>query len=605
MATLSTETQAIIDRLVREGELLRNDGAHSIKSVKETITVEFAKFAAIFDQMKGSLAGLSKTSAANLVIAQEDAKLRGLTAQERLDYLRKQSEMEQRKQELENQRLKREEDDAKDDANKKEKGPGLLKTMAGFFSGIKDFFKKAALLLAGGVIAYEFIAGMIEEKFDIKIPTVIEGFKKLGEFLKLIDWTALGNAILSIIAVATGFKIALGLLSVAISALAGIKILGSLLPGGRPPIIIPPPTPVPPGSPPGARYNSAGRLIGPDGRFITTPTPPPPPPPPPRPGLVRRVAGQIANVVGGNKAKAALTIASMAGVGYVNGGTDNTTLDATAGQEDLLAAINERDTSLMGVLSETASSAVVGGALGGTLGAASGLLTGGVTAVPGAMAGAITGAISGAVWGFATTVALGAKRAFDDMGEGVDELPNSVEEALREEKAAFEAGMEGRVEAIKATAQAAEEFLKQNQSKLEEKQKEIASIQSQLESEGTNEGLKSSLRARLDGLNTDLELLQRQSDVSENILQRKKQELENQIVLPAGTNIEQLGKIIETVGNGGNGASGAVVINKQGDVTNLQTTNMNKSNAVSYRQNMHGFGGGSGSRWEAIPGMFG
>ena len=93
MATLSTETQAIVDRLVREGELLRNEGAHSIKSVKETITVELAKFAGIFDQMKGSLAGLSETSAKNLVIAQEDAKLRGLTDKERLDYLRKQSEM--------------------------------------------------------------------------------------------------------------------------------------------------------------------------------------------------------------------------------------------------------------------------------------------------------------------------------------------------------------------------------------------------------------------------------------------------------------------------------------------------------------------------------
>lgn len=590
MATLSTETQAIIDRLVREGELLRNEGAHSIKSVKETITVELAKFAGIFDQMKGSLAGLSETSAKNLVIAQEDAKLRGLTAQERLDYLRKQSEMEQRKQELENQRLKREEDDA----NKKEKGPGLLKTMGGFFSGIKDFFKKAALLLAGGVIAYEFIAGMIEEKFGVKIPTIIEGFTALGKFLGSIDWTALGNAILGIIAVAGVFKVmkVAKLLATSIAGLSGIKFLGSLLPGGRPPVVPPipptpvPPLPVPPGSPP----------------IPPTPVPPggPPPPTPPRPGLLRRVAGRVVSAVTGNKAKAALALASMAGVGYVNAGTDNTTLDATAGQEDLLAAIDERNTSLMDVLSETASSAAVGGVIGGTIGVVGG---------PGGVAGgAISGAISGAIWGFATSVALGASRTIKDssiFSEGVDELPNSVEEALREEKAVFEAGMEGRVEAIKATAQAAEEFLKQSQSKVEEKEKEIASIQDRIKNlgPGATEGLKRSLAEDLDGLNTDLELLQKQSDVSANILERKNLELQNQTVLPVSTNTAQLDQVLSMVAQGGNGSAATVIVHKQGDVTNVQTTNAQRTSSVAYRHTMNGYGGG-GNRFEAIPGMF-
>jgi hypothetical protein len=557
MATLSTETQAIIDRLVREGELLRNDGAHSIKSVKETITVEFAKFAGIFDQMKVSLGGLSEQGAANLAIAQEEAKLRGLTDQERLDYLRTQGEMEQRKQELENQRLKREEDNS----NKKEKGPGVLKTISGFFSGIKDFFKKAALLLAGGVIAYEFIAGMIEEKFGIKIPTIIAGFEKLGEFLKSVDWKKLGIAIAGIIAVSVGFEAALLALGTAIAGIGAINLVRSVLPGGRPPII--PPTSVPPGSPPQ----------------------------PTRPGLARRLLGKIA----GNKGKLALGLLSAAGVGYANAGTDNTTLDATAGQEDLLAAINERDTSLMDVLSETASSAAVGGVLGGVAGAA-GL---GVGAVP----GAIAGSISGAIWGFATTVALSAKRAYDDMGEGVDELPNSVETALREEKAAFEAGMEGRVEAIKATAQAAEEFLKQNESKLEETQKEIASIQGQINAEGASEGLKSSLRARLDGLNADLAILKTQNDVSASILERKNLELQNQTVLPASTNTVQLDQVLDMVAQGGNGSAGTVIVNKQGDVTNVQTTNAQRTSSVAYKHTMNGFGGG-GSRFEAIPGMF-
>ena len=261
----------------------------------------------------------------------------------------------------------------------------------------------------------------------------------------------------------------------------------------------------------------------------------------------------------------------------------------------------------MDVLSETASSAVVGGAFGGTLGAASGLLTAGVTAVPGAMAGAITGAISGAVWGFATTVALGAARTIKDssiFSEGVDELPNSVEEALREEKAVFEAGMEGRVEAIKATAQAAEEFLKQNQSKVEETLKEIDSIQDRINNlgPGATEGQKRSLAEDLDGLNTDLELLQKQSDVSANILERKNLELQNQTVLPVSTNTAQLDQVLSMVAQGGNGSAATVIVHKQGDVTNIQTTNAQRTSSVAYKHTMNGFGGG-GSSFEAIPGL--
>jgi len=56
MANVSEETQAILDRLKREGDLVRNSGAHSLKGIK----VELGKFHSVFDEMKKSLKGISK-----------------------------------------------------------------------------------------------------------------------------------------------------------------------------------------------------------------------------------------------------------------------------------------------------------------------------------------------------------------------------------------------------------------------------------------------------------------------------------------------------------------------------------------------------------------
>ena len=583
---MSPETQAIIDKLENEGLLLRNRGKNSIKTVKDTVKVELGKFAGIFNEMKGSLTGLSEQSAANIAIAEEEAKLRGLSEQERLDYIRTQGEMEQRKQELENERLKREE---KSESEKKKSDSVIFNGVKGLFSGITGFFKKWGLVIAGlGLpFAYEFVAGMLKAKFGIELPTVMEGVKNLGKFLTDVPWAKLSSVIIDTIAILVGFRLALGALNLAIAGVRGGAALlgrGSLLPGGTPPLVGPPA--------PGGTAPAGGG-----------------------PGLLRRVGGAIA----GNKGKAALAALSMLGVARVTGGTDDTTLDATAGQEDLLAAINERDTSLMEVLSETASSAAIGGAIGG----AGGLVAGGVTAVP----GAIAGAISGAIWGFATTVALGAKRAYDDSsffnGEGIDELPNSVEEALREEKAVFEAGMEGRVEAIRASAQASKEFLNQNQIKLEETLNEIANIQDQINTEGTSEGLKSSLKIKLSGLNNDAELLQRQIDVTTGVLEKRNEQLIevekqtnesiNDTGESTGSNIKSLeqifgqmnlGQTIDLIAQGGLGSPQQYVFNKGGDVTNVQNTNAQRQSTVAVRQNMSGFGYGGSNSYEAIPGMF-
>ena len=102
-------------------------------------------------------------------------------------------------------------------------------------------------------------------------------------------------------------------------------------------------------------------------------------------------------------------------------------------------------------------------------------------------------------------------------------------------------------------------------------------------------------------MNTDLELLQKQSDVSANILERKNLELQNQTVLPVSTNTAQLNQVLDMIAQGGNGSAGTVIVHKQGDVTNIQTTNAQRTSSVAYKHTMNGFGGG-GSSFEAIPG---
>jgi hypothetical protein len=89
--------------------------------------------------------------------------------------------------------------------------------------------------------AYEFVAGMLEAKFDVKLPTVMEGVKKLGEFLANVPWAKLSKVIIDTIAILVGFRLALGALNLAIAALQaagilrGVGGLPSLLPGGRSP----------------------------------------------------------------------------------------------------------------------------------------------------------------------------------------------------------------------------------------------------------------------------------------------------------------------------------------------------------------------------------
>jgi hypothetical protein len=51
MAELSAETQAIIQRLKDEGELVRNSGTNSIRSVK----IEMSKFKGVFDVISANI----------------------------------------------------------------------------------------------------------------------------------------------------------------------------------------------------------------------------------------------------------------------------------------------------------------------------------------------------------------------------------------------------------------------------------------------------------------------------------------------------------------------------------------------------------------------
>lgn len=602
MANLSPETTAIIEALDKQGDLVRNSDSNSIKSVK----VELGKFHNVFSEMKNSLGGLSKKSSASLAIAEQDAKLRALSDKEKEEYLRKEAEMEQRKQELENQRLIKEEKKQNEDQRERS---SWMKGIKGFFGGITGFFKKWGLILAGSAFAYEFIAGIIEEKFKIDLPTVAEGVNKLSTFLQETDWAGatesikyialLAGSIAAISFAAGPLLLAMGTATTAARIVgnianktAGISTTGPTVSTGSG------------GQKPGATPRNF--TIDKDGNPVSNKTGKI------LQGSAKETALRVAREDAGKARPSRFKIPGkripgVAGA-VITGGMvalnlmNDDSLDSGATEEDLLAAISTRDTTLKDLAVDTIASAGAGAAVGGGLG----LLTGG----PGVVPGAIAGAISGAAWGFATSALLGVKRTIEDssfFGEGVDELPNSLERALREEKAVFEAGMEGQVEAVEKVTKAASDFLNKNQSKLEETQNEIVAIERQLENTELTGKARQTLESQLKALNTDAEFMEKRNEISLQVLQRRSQQLmqlNSQTSLPTGTNAESLGQIIEMIAQGGLGAPQQYFFNKGGDTNNFQNTSMNKSSAVSYRQNMSGFGGRGSNSSESFPGMF-
>jgi hypothetical protein len=146
MAELSADAQAIVDRLKREGDLSRNSGTHSIRSVK----IELSKFQDIF-----------KTISTNIATQSEVLKVQTNLAKEAAE----KAETQEQFKEIEPQQPKYEKD-IDDESKSKLVTESENKKINAMGDAIASAlsFKNLALAAAGLFVGYNFLKGFIDEK---------------------------------------------------------------------------------------------------------------------------------------------------------------------------------------------------------------------------------------------------------------------------------------------------------------------------------------------------------------------------------------------------------------------------------------------------------
>jgi len=148
MAAVSAETQEILDRLKKEGELLRNRGKHSIKSVK----VDLGKFEGVFDTIALNLAEQTEILRESLGIERDRVA----------DEIRRR-DLEEVKSVSANKAAEPESNVA---TTERSGGVArlLTETLGSVASGLGSLAIKGALGLAAGAALYQFAKGFINTK---------------------------------------------------------------------------------------------------------------------------------------------------------------------------------------------------------------------------------------------------------------------------------------------------------------------------------------------------------------------------------------------------------------------------------------------------------
>ena len=198
---MSPDTKAIIDRLKREGDLFRNSGTNSLKSVK----VELGKFSDAFTALSASMAGVQGT-------IQKQSKLEELRDEKQFKLEQIQDENERKKyeqqeeknlksqQQIETDRLK---EQRKSQLESQKRDLKLFGKDGLFTSALKSsfsFIKSVLFYGLIGAIGYEVIVGALEalapETFGEdgsigKLPSLFDAFGKVGTAfgkLEQKDW---------------------------------------------------------------------------------------------------------------------------------------------------------------------------------------------------------------------------------------------------------------------------------------------------------------------------------------------------------------------------------------------------------------------------------
>jgi hypothetical protein len=190
---LSPETQAIIDRLKAEGQLVRNTGSNSIKAVR----LDLSKFQDVFRTMNDNIQLLG-TNINNEELVEQIKRqnmLAELSDDERKKIATDAAERERRENELLNRDMSvREKDMAEREKERKSRGSlfGKNGLFSNIFSGSFNLIKSALFIGLSGSILYELTAGFLE-RFGVDLPTIQEGFGKLSELSSNVNWESLKN----------------------------------------------------------------------------------------------------------------------------------------------------------------------------------------------------------------------------------------------------------------------------------------------------------------------------------------------------------------------------------------------------------------------------
>jgi hypothetical protein len=396
---LSPETQAIVDRLVREGELLRNKGDHSIKSVKETL---LNKFAPVLDQISINTTQTAKS------LGVMETYFTGNT--EKLDTLGEEiAKMNAGEKKALEEKLKKEREDAiKKKENDRENMIGfgnISKNLKSGFEGLKSGFKAlkedplgSLMNIGKWALILPLVAGAAKGLLDSIFgeDSVITFFKDIYDspFMKFVrehPWASLGTALTAMAAVNWA---QMYLTMMAAARTMGVRNVPTVAPVGTP-----------------------GKPGGPAG-----------PPAPRGTGL----KNSIRNFLKMGRGKGLYVTLAASGALMLLGGEDDG-IDMEAELNDINRDLNKeeqkaKDEMLTNFENERRGlGTIITNTLGGAaVGGATGAVFGGVGALPGALFGAIGGLFTG--------IAEVAWDAVDDYRNDIDELPNELEELLKQEQ---------------------------------------------------------------------------------------------------------------------------------------------------------------------------
>lgn len=622
---MSPETEAIIERLKAEGDLLRNSGTNSIKEVK----VELGKFNTVFAELNKSFDGLKDIAKGQSELAKQDAKLRSMSEKERQAFYDKEAQMAQREQELRNQDLVKQE---KERQARKRQDNFIYKKMDGLFSWFGKMFSMIGkILLIGAPFLYNFAVGYLNEKFGLELPDIATGAKNFATFLKNTDWDAVGNALKVIAGLGVAALAFRGAMVAATAAMAAGRFLGSI-PGklnsmSRVPTVNPGVPPTPPravttprnftldadGNPisnktgqrlTGSARDTALRVAAEDAAANK------------RPGFLARQASRLRGPGGVAK-----------GLGFVGGGVtaaavlglfDEENLSADALEAELLAQADR------GGLLENAGDVFVDTVISTGVGAGAGSLFAGVGALP--------GAISGAIWGFGSSIATKAGEAWRDWGDrGIDTLPNTVEQAIRDQgEFTEETTAQQVIDALTATNVVAENFLKGTAEEFNNMNSEVERLEA-IKAAGAANGMfnvgtdgrtfsvgEGRLDRMIEDAKEERDLLQSQREASQNVIDRRLEEIQRQQAaineynrqLAEYNEIQKQSQdaLAEQMDSLAAGAGGTPIMNNyytQGGTNVFNNTSMSKTSASNVTSYALGYGGGSngGPGFIAIPGL--